>query len=1400
MTTKQHHAEWLSLMEVSGPFLTMPVLQEAMPNGLDRLAPNLVPLLREAVTQWEADKHAQLHALVQTVLREVLGFAPAQVAEGQHIPHHCRLLLPEYGETLAPDYALMDHAVQPPAPLLLVSVVRPEQKLDSPMPGSRCSWSPAQRMAELCRSAHCPLGLVSNGHAWMLVHAPASVGGMGSGTVSYITWYTELWMEERLTLQAFVTLLGAQRFFACAEQYTLPRLMQDSANKQHEVTDALGRQVRSAMTEFMRALDRIDRNARDTGGIPLLAGLTPQHLYEATLTVMMRLVFLLAAEERGLLRLGEQLYDEAYAVATLCDQLRSVADNHGEEVLEYRHDAWTRLLALFRAVHGGVEHENMRLPAYGGSLFDPDRYPFLEGRPAHTHWRAEAARPIPVDNRVVLHMLESLLFLRDKAGTGQAEACRLSFRGLDVEQIGHVYEGLLDRTARRAEAVLLGLAATKERGEPHLSLTELEEARIRDTDGKSLLELLKQHTGKPITTLRSALKKTPTLEQRRTLNIACGNDAVLLERVLPFTALLREDSFGLPVIIPADGLYIAPGSQRRDTGTHYTPRHLTEILVKATLEPHVYEGANDGLPRDQWQLHRPAHLLGLKICDMAMGSGAFLVQCCRHLGEKLSESWQCYAAEALPQHEVWPDLPAEEDERLTLARRMVADRCLYGVDINPLAVEMAKLSLWLVTLQRDRPFTFVDHALKQGDSLLGVTSMKQLEEFSLDADSENAKVLPLVFGSTDMRHAVSEAVQRRTALECIPSDSPLSVQRKEALLQESEDATRKLRWRAHALVLESLAAGGKLSEDARAVLVDNVLALSREGDVAPLRQWVEGKKRGLAEANPMLTWPFHWALEFPEVFDRDNGGFDVLVGNPPFLGSQRMREALGNDYREHMVELIGKGARGKADLVAYFFLRAAALTRWGGDFGLIATNTLAQGDTREVGLLQLEAFCDIRAAWTDVPWSGDATVATSQTVLRKGKTRRMAFQTAPLNLESTDMGTALHYAGHLQLNDQAVAYLSSFLIDGEQAWEARPLQANAGKAFIGSYVLGEGFLTTEEQAQAWIAEDASKASVLFPYLIGEDVTTHPEQKPSRWIINFWDWSEQKAQAHTEPYIQLLEQVKPIRQRRKVDGSYQLRLPLPIRWWHYADKRPALYHALGRGHAFTKHPEEWNENSLPLPRVLVTSRVSKHGFMAFVPNNSIYSEQLVVFASADAALFALLQSTVHHVWARKMCSTLETRLRYTPSSAFDTFPRPLLIFDDELPLVGENLHARRAAVLKERQIGLTTLYNALHNPKVQDADMVELRRMHADLDVAVARAYGWEDLDMGHAFRSVGYLPDNDNTRHTIPEDTRLEILRRLTRLNKERWEAEQAANTKPAPKAKATRKKSSGPGQGSLLV
>ncbi len=632
MSGTRQHAEWLQLIEISGPFLSMPVLERVFPQGLPVPAdePDIARSLRLAYAEWQAAQEGRqpdpaIHqAWLRYVLRNGLGLAavPELVLEGQTVPPGLHALVPEQHETLRPDLVLVDPPTRGGKPRLLVAVLPPDQALEKPIPGRAWKATPAERMMVLLHGCGVRLGLVTNGEAWMLVDAPAGE------TTGYITWAAQLWLDERSTLRAFRALLGRERFFQAADSDTLEALLHESAGAQQEVTTQLGWQVRRAVAVLVQALDRADKD----GQRALLADVDEAELYQAAVTVMMRLVLLLSAEERDLLLLGDPLYDEAYAASTLRAQLREAADRDGEDVLDLRYDAWSRLLATFRAIHCGITYPDLRLSAHGGSLFDPDRFPFLEGRERDSSWRETPAKPVPVSNRTVLHLLEALQQLEMKVSGGR-ETRLLSFRALDVEQIGHVYEGLLDHRARRAEEPMLGLIGA---GEPDVALSKLEELAGKGID--ALVAYLKEVTAKSENALRKLIDaqatgtSSPATSQR--LLAACDSDAGLRDRVAPFAGLLREDTNGYPMAIAAGSFYVTKGVDRRTSGAHYTPRSLTEPIVQYTLEPLVYDGPVEGKPREKWVLKPAGDLLGLKICDMAMGSGAFLVQACRYLADR----------------------------------------------------------------------------------------------------------------------------------------------------------------------------------------------------------------------------------------------------------------------------------------------------------------------------------------------------------------------------------------------------------------------------------------------------------------------------------------------------------------------------------------------------------------------------------------------------------------------------------------------------------------------------------------------------------------------------------------------------------------------------------------------
>ena len=1341
MSTPGVHDDWLSLIEISGPFLAVPVLKEAFPQGLEELDGIKRKRLRQAYEEWrealelEDAQFAELHtAWIDEVLSRGLELDEDGKGDVLKRANWCaanlQANLPEHGVTLSPDLVVIDEQ-RANKPLLLIQTYAQEVDLDATLKQDGWAATPADRMVQMCRSLGCRLGLVTNGERWMLVDAP--VGAV----TTFASWYARIWSQEPITLQAFVHLLGIRRFFV-DESEQLPALFDRSLKFQDEVTDALGEQVRRAVEVLIQTLDKADQDRNRE----LLHDVKEPELYEAALTVMMRLVFLLSAEERGLLLMGDERYEANYALSTLRMQLRK----ESEEILERRWDAWSRLLAIFRAVFGGIEHENLRLPALGGSLFDPDRFPFLEGRAKSSNWRSDAAKPLPIDNRTVLLLLEAIQ---------QFQGRTLSYRALDVEQIGYVYEGLLERTVKRTDEVTLELDATKSAKTPWIKLAELDSARL---DGAArLAALLQERSGSSASRVRNDLAKAvdDTLADR--LLTACQGDTTLRDRVKPYAHLLRTDPWGYPLVYPAGAFIVTTGSDRRETGTHYTPKSLTEAIVTETLTPVVYVGPAQGSPRDQWVLKSPAELLDLKICDPAMGSGAFLVQACRWLSDRLVEAWSQVEAngkavsvdgEALEAGAAKEPLPRDSEARTVIARRLIAERCLYGVDLNPLAVELAKLSIWLVTLAKGRPFGFLDHTLRCGDSLLGIHRLDQLTELSMTPGSKGQQRL---FGKS-IEQAVHEAIELRQRLRAMPIRDIRDVEAMEHLNVDARSRLEVPDSIADAFIGDVFAASGNSAQrenalSSLAIQAGQAVNNEHEALVALNRRSVTTLSVDLPADKPVRT-PFHWPLEFPEVFNR-GGGFDCIVGNPPFLGGQKITGAMGNCYREHLVNNLADGRRGSADFVAYFFIRANLLLCQNGYFGLIGVNTISEGSTREIGLDSvLESGSVIYKANPNLVWPGEANVVTSSVYVSKSK-----------------------WVGPFYILDHKVPVISSALTHREN-WRPVKLNNSSDLVFQGVITLGDGFLVDDETYSNWKAADDKSCAVVFDYLIGKEVNQSPRHQPGRKVINFFDWSEDRSEKFKSAFDYVVKNVKSERENDKDKGAREA-------WWRFLRPRPELFHLLGRGHAFEKHPKEWDKNKKPLERVIVfATGATKYPCFTLVPNTYMYANTLCVVASESYSLFSCLSSDIHTIWAWEHGSRMKQDLRYTHGDIFETFPFPAGVLDDQDQLLlqlGERFFSLRSHYMVEENKGMTKLYNDLHDPAITNQTIRQLRELQTKINKAVINAYGFDEIDLEHGFHEVAYLPEGKNTRFTISESVREQLLYRLAMLNKERYEQELAA-------------------------
>ncbi|PRP95232.1 Eco57I restriction-modification methylase domain-containing protein [Enhygromyxa salina] len=650
--------------------------------------------------------------------------------------------------------------------------------------------------------------------------------------------------------------------------------------------------------------------------------------------------------------------------------------------------------------------------------------------------------------------------------------------------------------------------------------------------------------------------------------------------------------------------------QRRRTSTHYTPRELAEQIASRALEP----------------LARARDPASLRVCDPAMGSGVFVLAALRWLVTRTGAG--------------------DHGLRLALTN-------LFGVDEDPDAVELGKLSVWLETRAGGLRFDCFDHALRCGDALIGL-QVEQLRRLSWNV--EHRGEIPSA-GREIIDRALERCASVRAQLESGRSPSAAS--------QQAQQDLEPARVLADHLIAAFLCST-KLREraQARARVLDHI-----------------GERGELGELDRAGPQPFHWCLEFPQIGPT---GFDAIIGNPPFLGKNGILAKRGRPYLDWL-KLQHPGSHGNADYAAHFFRRANVLLgASGGTISLVATNTIGQGDTRTTGLAALVADrAWIYDAVEHLEWPGAANVTVSIVHLARGVSKIKP-----------------------RLNGADVACIDSRLRPCPERADPVTLAANAELAFIGTYVLGRGFVLTPAQRDQLIAQDPRNAARIRPYIGGEQLNTSPTQAVNRYAIDF----EQRSQEQASAWPLLLEiirrEVKPGRDKLGDNADGRRRKAY---WWQHGRATPSLHAALA-----------------PLSRCLVTSLVNKHLVFAFQPARRLFSHKLCVFALDSCAAFAVLQSRVHAAWAWLLSSTMRNAgINYSPSDCFGCFAFPVL--GAELELAGDRLERARARYMIEANVGLTKTYNALADPRARAPQLDELRALHVEVDRAVLAAYGWGDV-------------------------------------------------------------------------
>lgn len=1348
-TASDMHRSWLELVAADGPFLAVPALKKAWPNGMPTMKASaqgraalqaMRPRKERFEAAWDKWRHAaddndgtapqdalaqfrgERDQWVRFVLRDMLDWRDdyRSLAPGMATAERYRVSSPNGAVGAVPSGILSINGKD----AALVLVVDPVDGTLADMPGDGWNASALDRMQRMLRTpgSDMSVGVVTDGRWWAIVSAPLGTPG------AWGQFDSQMWVDTPEVRDAFATLLSVPALASDEEEKRLPALFADSQMAAEEITEALGTQVRNAVELLVASFSDQSAQARAAGlSDPLPAD--GEEIYEAAVSVMMRVVFLLFAQERGLLP-QSALFEDGYGLLGVLDELEARATDEGEEAMDGTSMTWHRLLATSQAMYSGANFEDMRLPAYGGSIFDESRHPFLVATDDNGELR------INVSDLVMLRVLQAV-----QIAIVDNEARRISFRDIDVEQIGYIYEGLLGYTCARADQVVLGLTG-KAGQEPEVPLAQLERIADRqDSDlngtkrAKAIVEWVKKSGQDAVPRTQGKIAKElagDLPDDAERMLLAISDDEQLRARIMPWIALVRRDLRGKPVVFQPGDLYVKETSSRASAGAHYTPRSLAEDVVVHALEPLVYQpGPYQTEDRSQWKRLSSDEILNLKVADIACGSGAFLVAAARYLADELVQAWR-------DEGEGGRETP--EQMRRRAIRKVVAS-CLYGVDINEMAVEMCKLSLWLVSLDPHQPFSFVDNKILHGNSLLGVTNLEQVTNERIDGKPQHQQLLfedsegDELIGSVNVGAVIRRIrpLREQLAQDIDDNDPQRSGTAKRRQMRNLRDMVAQVRTIADGVIAAGLSVDGKPGKplddayDKLAVAVARAFPANEHGDDTMLRTII---RNGLTPTVPTdyEQWQcIHWPLDVPEVME--NGGFDAIIGNPPFLGGQKITGSMGTNMREWLINVLADGKKGSADLCAYFFLLAFKLLRQGGTLGLLATNTIAQGDTREVGL--------------------DTMVSDGFTIMRSIQSRPWPVKSANLEYAAV-WGTKNKVPWQIGRNcdGMTVGSISTLLEpQGRATGKASQLEENKDIAFQGCIVLGDGFVISPEQAAQWIAADSRNSEVVFPYLNGKDMNSRPDCSPSRWVVDFNDRSEKSASEYALPYAHIREFVKPERQRKKADGTYQLRKPLPERWWQYGEKRPGMRKAIAK-----------------LDEVLCIALVSKVVMPMRVDTGKVFSHMLGVFATNSYADQAVLSSSMHQMWAISRGSTLDTRFRYTPSDVFETFPRPKE--NDDLDRIGRVLDEERREIMLRRGLGLTDLYNLVNNPDIPDAsdpDVARMRAIHKELDETVMAAYGWDDIELGHGFHEYRKM-----TRWTVCPAARVEILDRLLEENQRR--------------------------------
>jgi hypothetical protein len=1145
------------------------------------------------------------------------------------------------------------------------------ESLDKRPENKQLRVSPHAMLQEYLNYSEHLYGIVTNGKQLRLLRDASRITRL-----SYVEFDLEKMMEEDLysDFVIFYRLLHASRMprridggaESIIEKYHQEGLEAGSTIR-NKLGDAVKRAILSLANSFINDPNNTElRAAFENGNIEL------GEYYRHQLRIIYRLLFLFVIEERNLVysdsktpetKRYNQIYFNHYSLL----RLRKLAKKIPPPEATRHNDLWQGLVSTFSLFEKKEIGEKLGIMSLQGDLFG---YNAIQNRYYDLHQCA-------LNNAVLLNIIKSLSYFENE----NQVLIAVNYGGLDVEEFGSVYEGLLE--------------------------------------------------------LQLTINKIEGSEQ-----YSCNFDS---------------------------------SNERGKSGSHYTPEELVQPLIKHSLEYLIVDRLKPYQQKKATKETTVSTLLQLKICDVACGSGHILLSAARRVALEIAR--------------VQTDEEQPNPFAIRKAMKDVVRNCIYGVDKNPLAIELCKIALWLEAYNPGEPLNFLDHHIKCGDAIVGLAHRSELDNGIADEAFKTLtgddKPIALAFAKRnkeerkrtssanagqqltteqELQNKVQEAMVEYKTFNHLPESTPEEIEHKAKAYQKFITGKGFTFLKAMADTQVAQFFIPKTDGNKNLLMTDGDFRLILSG----YKGW-QDRKLAKATAVAFEQRIFHWFIEFPEVFNE--GGFDCILGNPPFLGGQRLSSNFGNNYLNYLHTLYSP-AKGACDFVAYFFRRNFSVLRKDAFVNLISTNSISQGETRRGGLEQIEfEGGEINFAIKSMKWPGFAAVEIALVSIFKG-----------------------HFIGNKILNNKQVPYISSSLTDESKGAMPNNLFRNQSTGFVGAYPMGMGFILETGEAETLIKINSNNAKVIFPYLTGEDLNSNPTMSASRNIINFLDYDlmprnneridEKKYASDYPECLSIIEtKVKPERENQKDEFGKKY-------WWQFMRIRKELHQKI----------KDYD-------KVLVVARTSKTLAFTFVPANWVYSANLTIFALNKYSDFTVLQSNIHGSWVWRYCTTLKTDPIYGPADVFEPFPFPKNHNHQQehhLETIGEAYHEHRRKLMLGIQLGLTKTYNLFHsNPITAQSinykdkqvaslqkhlektantvsfdeaiqGILKLRELHVQMDEAVLDAYGWKDIKLLHDFHEVDYLPENDRVRFTIHPDARKEVLKRLLDLNHKIHEKEVA--------------------------